>query len=146
MKVFFKDIFDYHHQVNTKLINLFLENPGKILGRAIFLLSHSINAQQVWNARILKTDAVGVNDLHTIKVCKAMNEENHKNTLSILEQFNFDDKIEYKTSHGQPFVNSVQEILFHVANHFSHHRGQIMSDLRQNGIEPFISDYIYYKR
>lgn len=40
----------------------------------------------------------------------------------------------------------IQQILFHIANHFTHHRGQIISDLRQNGIEPRISDYIFYKR
>lgn len=146
MNAFFKDIFNYHHRVNTKLINLFLDNPDKISERASFLLSHCLNAQHIWNSRILKTDSVGVNDLHSIEDCQTMNEKNHKNTLSILENYDLADKFEYSDSKGNPYVNNVQEMLFQIANHFSHHRGQIMSELRQNGVEPFISDYIYYKR
>lgn len=146
MKTFFKDLFNYHNQINTKLIGLFLDNPDKISDRAIFLLSHCLNAHQIWNSRILKSDSVGVNDLHSIEECKTMSEENHTNTLAILEQFNLVDDIEFKNPKGDVFANCVQEMLFQIANHFSHHRGQIMSELRQNGIEPFISDYIYYKR
>jgi uncharacterized damage-inducible protein DinB len=44
------------------------------------------------------------------------------------------------------YINSIQQILFHVANHFSHHKGQIISDLRQSGIDPIVIDYIFYKR
>ncbi len=146
MKAFFKDIFDYHNHTNQKLVKLFFLNSDKISERSIFLFSHSINAHQIWNSRILKTDPVGVNDVHTIAVCESMNEKNYLDSMKIIDQYDFSDRIEYRSFDGNPFINSVKEILFHISNHFSHHRGQIMADLRQSGIEPFITDYIFFKR
>lgn len=147
MKAFFKDIFEYHHHMNLKLIELLLKNSEKVSEKCIFWFSHSMNAHQIWNARILKTNpTVGVNDVHAIATCKTMIEENHLNTLKIIDQFDFSDNVDYHTSKGAPFSNTVQEILFQIANHYTHHRGQIMADLRQSGIEPFMSDYIFYKR
>ncbi|MDO1499494.1 DinB family protein [Winogradskyella maritima] len=52
----------------------------------------------------------------------------------------------YESSEGRLFANTVQDILFHIINHSAHHRGQIMMDLRQNGLEPLALDYIFYKR
>ncbi len=75
-----------------------------------------------------------------------MNEKNYLNSMKIIDQYDFGDRIEYRSFDGNPFINSVQEILFHISNHFSHHRGQIMADLRQCGVEPFITDYIFFKR
>ena len=146
MKAFFKDIFDYHNQTNQKLVKLFFLNPDKISERSIFLFSHSINAHQIWNSRILKTDSVGVTDVHSIAECESMNEKNYMNSLKIIDQYDLSDKVVYGNSGGNQFINSVQEILFHISNHFSHHRGQIMTDLRQSGIELFITDYIFFKR
>ena len=146
MRAFFNDIFEYHNEMNLKLIDLFLKNSDRVSERSAFLFSHSINAHQIWNSRILKTHPAGLDDVHSFEKCKSMHEENHLDTLRIPEQFDFSDKIEYRSSGGDRFVNSVQEILFQIANHFTHHRGQIMADLRQRGIEPFISDYIFYKR
>lgn len=146
MKTFFRDIFEYHNYMNLKLIDLFTEKSNKISERCIFLFSHSLNAHQIWNSRILKTDSGGLNDIHTIESFKSLNDDNHSTTIRILDKFNLNDKIEYKSFKADPFINTVQEILFQIANHFTHHKGQIMSDLRQNGIEPFVSDYIFYKR
>lgn len=146
MKAFFKDIFNYNNHINIKLVKLFIENSDKISERNIYLFSHSINAHHIWNSRILKTNSVGVYDIHSIDECESMNENNYINTLKIIDNFDLSDRIEYKNTNGSRFISTVQEILFHVSNHSSHHRGQIMTELRQNGIEPFISDYIFFKR
>jgi uncharacterized damage-inducible protein DinB len=54
--------------------------------------------------------------------------------------------VEYENSEGRTFANDVKDILFHVVNHSTHHRGQIMMDLRASGITPEPLDYIFYKR
>jgi uncharacterized damage-inducible protein DinB len=47
---------------------------------------------------------------------------------------------------GDTYTNSVQEILFHIINHSTYHRGQIMAQLRESGLEAISTDYIFYKR
>ena len=118
----------------------------KLPERTIPLFCHSINAQQIWNARITAEKEFGVLQLHSLDECKQIDHENYKNVLKILNERALDEIVIYRNSKGAEFKNSIQQILFHVANHFSHHKGQIISDLRQSGITPIITDYIFYKR
>lgn len=146
MKEFFKDIFEYHNHFNQKLAEQLTENENEITSRTIPLFSHSINAQQIWNARILNKSQFGVHELHSLEECKRIDNDNFKNVIKILNERELDELISYCNSKGEEFKNSIQQILFHVANHFTHHKGQIISDLRQNGISPIVTDYIFYKR
>jgi len=75
-----------------------------------------------------------------------MDKTNYENSLLILDKFDLNEIMNYKTTNGLAFNNSIRDTLFHVINHTSHHRGQIASDFRQNGLEPLVSDYIFYKR
>tara|TARA_Y100000588_G_scaffold131169_1_gene143756 strand:- start:4830 stop:5285 length:456 start_codon:yes stop_codon:yes gene_type:complete len=146
MKEFFKDIFEYHNHFNQKLIEQLIENENLLSDRTIPLLSHSINAQQIWNARITNKEKLGVHAEHSLKECKQIDDENYADTIKILDEYELNKIILYSNSKGTEFKNTIQQILFHIANHFSHHKGQIISDLRQNGIEPIVTDYIFYKR
>jgi uncharacterized damage-inducible protein DinB len=105
-----------------------------------------LNAHQIWNARILKSEEYGVQQQHALEQCALIDETNYTTTLKILETIDLESVITYLTSKGQPFSNSVRDILFHVANHTTHHRGQIVSDFRQAGIPPLVTDYIFYRR
>lgn len=146
MKAFFTDIFEYHHHFNQKLAEQLIEHKSKLPDRTIPLLSHSINAHQIWNARITKKEELGVHQVHTLKVCKHIDHDNYKQTLNILDLYELDENVMYTNSKGIEFNNSIQEVLFHIANHFSHHKGQIISDVRQSGVAPIVTDYIFYKR
>ncbi len=147
MDLFFKDIFEYNHHFNQKIANQLLENESKVPARVISLFSHVINAQQIWNARITENkNTLAVNQIHSFEECKEIDIENYQKTIQILETYELDKTIQYANSKGDKFENTIREILFHVSNHSSHHRGQIIADLRRNGIEPMITDYIFYKR
>ncbi len=146
MKDFFRDIFEYHHYFNQKLAEQLIEHEDQLTERTIPLFSHSINAQQIWNSRITKEEQFGVHQLHSLEECRQLDKENFRKTLDILRNRELDEVIKYRNSKGDEFQNSIQEILFHIANHFTHHKGQIISDLRQRGIAPIVTDYIFYKR
>jgi uncharacterized damage-inducible protein DinB len=146
MKEFFKDIFAYHNHFNQRLTEQLIENKVRLPDRTISLFSHSINAHQIWNARIVKKEEYGVHQVHRLEDCKIIDNENYVETLKILEERGLDEMITYTNSKGLEFHNSIQEILFHVANHFSHHKGQIISNIRQSGVAPIVTDYIFYKR
>jgi uncharacterized damage-inducible protein DinB len=148
MKPFFRELFEYSHHFNIKLAKAILENRDKVSERSVKLFSHVLNAHRIWNNRIDpgKVNMFGVWAIHTPDVFEGIEQENYDHTLSILDRFDLGPVIEYKTTRGDLFRNSIRDILFHVVNHSTHHRAQIASDFRQSGIEPLVTDYVFYKR
>lgn len=143
---FFTDIFKFHFKINQLLINQMVENSYTISQKSNLLLCHSINAHQIWNSKIINEKPLGVFDIHSLKKCINLDKSNLETTKLILQNKDLQANISYKNSQGLDFENTIQEILFHISNHYSHHRGQLISELRQNDIEPIISDYIFHKR
>ncbi|MEM1003550.1 MAG: DinB family protein, partial [Bacteroidota bacterium] len=58
----------------------------------------------------------------------------------------FTRRIDYVNSKGNAYGNELKDILFHIINHATHHRGQILVDMRNHKMEPPVLDYIFYKR
>lgn len=147
MKEFFKELFEYNHHTNQKLWAIFNENPNKTSEKSMKLYSHILNAHHIWNSRINAVQATyEVWKLHPIQNCMDIDKANYENSLLILDKFDLNEIMNYKTTNGLAFNNSIRDTLFHVINHSTYHRGQIASDFRQNGLEPLVSDYIFYKR
>lgn len=147
MKPFFKELLEYSHHFNQKLCDAFNDNAGKTSEKAVKLYSHILNAHRIWNNRIEPKQTVfGVWDIHPIQDCRNIDNLNYEQSLLILDQFDLDETINYTNTKGQAFNNNIRDIIFHVINHSTYHRGQIATEFRQNGLEPLITDYIFYKR
>ena len=147
MIAFFKELFEYSHHFNQQLAEVFIAKPTGLTERATKLFNHILNAHQVWNSRItVERNSVGPWDLRPINELKEIDRVNYANSIRILDQADLDSVINYRNSRGDSYTNSVRSILFHVINHSTYHRGQIATEFRQNGIEPLVSDYIFYKR
>lgn len=53
----------------------------------------------------------------------------------------------YKNMKGEPFESTYDDTLFHIVNHSTYHRGQIITMLREAGIDQLPStDLIHYLR
>lgn len=147
MKPFFKELFEYNHHFNLKLSEIFTEKSDVVSKKSVQLFSHILNAQHIWISRIVKKQSdFGVWDIHAVQQFKEINDKNFKETIHALNHFDLSKTISYKNTKGQAFENKISDILFHVLNHSTYHRGQIATDFRQNGIEPINTDYIFYKR
>lgn len=142
---FLKELFVYSHQMNQQLCMLLTQQPAP--ERSITLMSHIINAQEIWNSR-LETISIqrGVWDVHRADQLLQMDQMNELKTMHILELVDLGSTLQYRNSKGEEFVNTAKDILFHMVNHATHHRGQIATDLRIHGIPPLAMDYIFYKR
>ena len=116
--------------------------------QCMVLFSHILNAHHIWNSRILQKPAkYKVWDQHDVSVWEDMHYENQRTTFEIVtnaEDLNL--RIDYENSEGRSYGNELKDMLFHVINHATHHRGQILAELRTNGLESFPLDYIFYKR
>lgn len=144
---FFKEAFEYNHHFNKEIIKLIIENSPKVSEKTINLINHILNAQQIWNERIInETNKIGVWDIRELNELLSINERNYSESLNILSSLELNKTLSYKTSKEVEFNNSIKDILFHVINHSTYHRGQIASELKTSGIEPISTDYIFYKR
>lgn len=146
MKDFFKDLLLYNDTFNRKYIDFCREHQEKISEKALLLLSHLINAQNIWNTRILGGNILGVWDVFPFEKLKKLNEKNLKTSLEILENEDLEKGIPYTNSKGEKFENKLKDIIFHYNNHCTYHRAQIATEIKNAGLEPPISDYIFYKR
>jgi len=147
MKDFFRELFEYTFHFNEKVIDVVLNNRDTVSDKAILLLCHTINTQEVWNSRILGSlSLTGPWDLQSLNRLSILNQVNFKDSMRIIDSFDFETVINYTNSRGERYHNTVKDILFHINNHSTYHRGQIATECKLQGITPLVSDYIFYKR
>lgn len=115
---------------------------------------HIYDAEVIWMQRINKTsdikwpasDKLGSNfNLFEIEFIQAS-----KAFVDFVNGLNDDDLeiiLTYKNIAGKEFKNTIRDILTHVMNHGTYHRGQIVTLLRQTGLTQLSSlDYITFCR
>ncbi len=147
MKAYLQQIFDYNYHCNRKIIEACSEMetvPESIRKR----FSHILNAHHIWNARILEQPReYEVWQLHDPTRWQEVHYQNQRDSFEVISQAaDLGRRVAYETTDGRSFSNSLQDILFHIVNHSTHHRGQISVDFRTHGLEPLPLDYIHYKR
>ena len=146
MKEFFKELLEYSHHFNQKLAVAFIENQDKTSEKSIKVFSHVLNAHQVWNNRIdSQQPQFEIWGMHSIQNFKSIDRSNYEHSVRIIDTFDLNDRIDFTNAKGMNFKNCIRDVLFHVINHSTYHRGQIAADFRQNGIEPLLTEYILYK-
>ena len=147
MKKLFNQLFDYNFYCNKKLIETF-SALNEVPEKSLELFSHMLNAHHLWNARINgKKSRYDVWQVHQIKDWTEIHYENQRTSFEITsEADDFEKRIDYENSEGRLFTNTLQDLLFHIINHSTHHRGQIATNLRASGIIPQPLDYVFYKR
>ena len=147
MNAFFKELFEYNHHFNQKLISVFEENPNKISEKPVKLINHILNAHQIWNNRVeFKQTLFGVWDFHNTSDLKNIDKSNYEQTLQILNKFDLNESVNYTNSKEQAFGNSIRDILFHIINHSTYHKAQIVTELKNQDLIPLNTDYIFFKR
>jgi len=146
MKEKLVDLFEYTYHFNVEMIKVISENRELVDDKTISLINHTLNAQQIWNARILGETTFEVWQINPFESLEEINHGNFLKSIDIIRNFDLDKRVEYQNSRGTKFENSIFEMLFHAVNHSTYHRGQINSLLKQNGITPVLTDYIFYKR
>lgn len=140
------DLFEYTYHFNGEMIRIISENRDKVDEKTISLINHTLNAQQIWNSRIVGENTFEVWQINPFESLEEINLQNFMKSIAIVKDFDLEKKMEYQNSKGTKFKNTVFDMLFHAINHSTYHRGQINSLLRQSGLTPILTDYIFYKR
>lgn len=147
METHYIDLFEYTYRSNLTTIEL-LEKYGKeVPHQTLIAFSHVINAHHLWNHRIEQTSPTfKVWDIHSIESFREINQNLLDQSIKIINSKDLEETISYTNSQGENFKNQIKEILFHVVNHSTYHRGQVMYQMRDAGLGAVSTDYIFYKR
>ena len=150
MKKYFTNLFEYNDWANNAVITT-IKNMNCEDEKILKTMNHIIAAQDLWLERINNLDnhmielweVLSANEL---VILSKISSSNWLKFIKKLRKDKFNDPCEYVNIKGKEFVNIYSDIMQHVINHSSYHRGQINSLLRSLGHEPVIIDYIHYKR
>lgn len=150
MKEYFLKLSRYDSWANSTVLG-FLESRNIKDEQVQKLLSHILNAEYTWLSRIsgnseLAKQVWGVHSFGRLTEMTAEITIMYKDLLTSFSNEDFERMIPYKNSEGKSFTNSIQDILNHVFNHGSYHRGQINRLIRQKNLDPPITDYIAFAR
>lgn len=146
---YFVDLMRYTAWANARVINTMHASDG-VPDRARTLMSHLLRSQAVWLDRINGADAsVDFWATDTLDACETRVVEQTRRWRELLESRtpnDLDAVVSYENSKGEAFETPLRAITTHVVNHATHHRAQIALLLRDAGIEPPATDYIFYVR
>lgn len=140
----FKNLFKYNNSINQLLADYLLSHTDQMPERIILLACHISNAHFIWNSRIMgKSIDTKPWDSFPISELLEREKENMECTMKILDEVDFEAIKSYTNSLGNSYKSKVSDILTHIVNHGTYHRGQIALLLRENGFKPIPSDYIH---
>jgi uncharacterized damage-inducible protein DinB len=146
----FRSLFRYTRWANDRVLRA-MQAADPVPKRAVELLSHLLRAQDVWFGRIEKTDHATL-DLwvdESLAACAERAEASTRRWKTVLDgraATDLDQPIAYTNSKGTHFETPLRDLLSHVVNHGTHHRAQIALVLREAGIAPPATDYIFFVR
>lgn len=149
MELLINQLWLYNDWANKTLITTLEEYGTSVPDTSMHLLSHIMNTQYIWMARIKGiVPSLGVWDDHSLEICKSLHEESSFNLKKEIEIHAHDlqQVIAYKSTAGIGYENSIHDILLHIFNHGTYHRAQIAMDSRINGLKPVTTDYIAFVR
>lgn len=130
----------------------FLKDLGDGCGSVRDKLAHITAADEVWFQRIEKNPAPKfspASEFISIEIWMNRARKVTQKYESIVNQLDFEkiqEKIIYKNLKGVEFSTPLLEILMHVANHATYHRGQAASLIRRLKGKPPVTDMIEYFR
>ncbi len=137
--------FEYNAWANREVLDA-LRTSGKPPAAALKRLAHIVAVEQLWLARLGLQKNIpawpGLSLLESERVLADLPERWHE-YLHTLTPEKLEARIPYVNSEGEPWTNSVEDILAHVLLHSAYHRGQIAADMRTAGQEPAYTDYIH---
>lgn len=153
-------LFDYNRWATRRLLDAAEALPREDLGRdlkssfpsLLATLTHMIGAEWVWLERWKGSSPTAFLDtsaLDTVKAVRARWDTLWREQQGFLDGLEDGDQkraVAYKTFKGDPDTRPLGELMRHVVNHATYHRGQVVTMLRQLGAVPPATDYVRWLR
>ncbi|MGE5798317.1 MAG: DinB family protein [Ignavibacteria bacterium] len=150
MKQLFLNLFEYDFWANSRTLNS-LKQFDSPPAKAVELISHIINSQLIWLARIKQhpTEHEKPWKVYKLQECSDHLQKSNREWagfINNLSEGSEDSEVFYKNTKGEEYRNKISDIILQVISHSHYHRGQIAFLVRQAGGIPALTDYIASKR
>jgi uncharacterized damage-inducible protein DinB len=143
-------LLDYHYWARDRLLDAveplspdqFTRDMGNSFRSIRDTVAHIYAAEWVWHSRWLGHSPTALlpsdlfPDVAAVRQAWTDLEAKVRALLDGLEEDGIRRVIEYKFINGQPGASVFWQMLQHVVNHASYHRGQVTTMLRQLGVTP----------
>jgi uncharacterized damage-inducible protein DinB len=145
-----RTLLDYHYWARDRVLDAasaltadqFTRNPGGSFGSVRDTLAHLYSAEWAWYSRWQGTSPTAMlpmdrfPDIASIRQPWTVHEARMRAFLESLGEAGITRVFEYTALTGQSGSSVFSEMLQHVVNHASYHRGQVTTLLRQLGAAP----------
>ena len=145
IKEFFKDKFEYDFLSNKKWIEHLAEHEDNLSPYILKSMSHIINVHHIWIYRIQQKKQESFTwDVLPVDFWLKLAQENYRQTLEFIENIDFKEKINYHDEEGVEMERETVDILYHILQHNTYHRGQIALELRNLNLPVPVFNFITY--
>lgn len=149
MKNHFLRMFAYENWANERIAEC-LQAMNQPDERALELLSHVLAAKITWLNRLNGIGSfVPLWEKHNVIDCLLLLTQNNRAWevfLKTLTDEKLNSVVTYTNTKGEPYSTKIHEILTHVINHSTYHRGQMVSSLKGKIPVLPVTDYIVFER
>lgn len=152
----FLSLLEYNYWANTRTLQsiLRIEQDGNTPPqKTVELFSHILNAEIVWVSRIKSEQTIPPWRVIALDEMASIIEANYviyKDFIHLLFAENSTKTIhttlDYTDTKGNDWSLSYGDIITHVFNHATYHRGQIAMIVRAEGFEPNSTDFMMQAR
>lgn len=136
----------YESWANNMVIDAFMKATFP-LERTHQIISHNLNAFSIWLKRIKNEEAsIKLWDIHTVDELSLLNLNLYTEWsayISTLDDTDFEKKIPF-TFMGKKASISIEDLIIHLVNHSSYHRGQVILQLKDKLPALPLSTYIAF--
>ena len=156
-----RDFYDYNEWANRRLLKVasglgddnVVYSPGSSLADAVSTMAHVAAAQINW----LERWRGGVNRVSTVELASAMSSwddvraafgRSHAGLheyIASLTDADLDRQLGYKDSSGTSNERPLWQLMTHVANHGTYHRGEAAAELTALGHSPGDLDFVFWE-
>ena len=155
-----RELFDYqewaHERIFTALRQLSDEQYTRTLVSSYptirETMSHMMFAEWLWLERMKGQSPTAQPDWTTDPSVATLDAKGRETAserralLDVLSDAAVNAPLDYRNMKGVSSTNLLADVLIHVVNHTTYHRGQVVTMMRQVGGVPPNTDYIAYRR
>lgn len=154
-------LYEYNYWANHRILGVvetltpeqFAKNLGSSHGGIQSTLVHIMGAEEIWLRRWKGTSPTGFakpEDYGTFRTLKQHWNVVEHEMMDFVHSLTADEDIrkviEYKDMKGNAYSRPLYQLMQHLVNHSTYHRGQVVAMLRQSGVEPVGTDLIMFYR
>ena len=138
-------MLEYDMWATKRILRLDLSKPES--KKVEEQMSHILNAMHIWTCRIIGSEvSFKVWQLHSKNDWWDIYVKEFWSLVDQISQKGLNAVITYQTTEGANYQSSILDIIHHIINHSTYHRGQIIMERQNIGGSTISTDFIEYVR